>query len=78
LPEELQRRESRLKKIQQAKAELEKQAAEKAEQERAEAEAKLAALASKGPRLAENAEAIATGAVPLLNRPVAPARSGYA
>jgi len=43
LPEELQRRESRLKKIQQAKAELEKEAAEKAEQERAEAEARLAA-----------------------------------
>src|SRR5208282_355524 len=40
---ELSRRESRLKKIQQAKAELEKEAAEKAEQQRAEAEAKLAA-----------------------------------
>ena len=40
LPEELARRESRLKKIQQAKAELEQEAAEKAEQERAEAEAK--------------------------------------
>jgi len=43
LPDELSRRESRLKKIQQAKAELEKEAAEKAEQERVEAEAKLAA-----------------------------------
>jgi transposase len=42
LPEELSWRESRLKKIQQAKAELEKEAVEKAEQERAEAEAKLA------------------------------------
>ena len=43
LPEELRRRESRLKKIQQAKAELEREARAKAEQERAEAEAKLAA-----------------------------------
>ncbi len=43
LPEELRRRESRLKKIQQAKAELEQEAREKAERERAEAEAKLAA-----------------------------------
>lgn len=42
LPEELRRRESRLKKIQQAKAELEQEARERAEQERAEAEAKLA------------------------------------
>jgi hypothetical protein len=42
LPEELARRESRLKKIAQAKAELEQEAREKAEQERAEAEAKLA------------------------------------
>ena len=42
LPEELARRESRLKKIQQAKAELEQEAREKAEHERAEAEAKLA------------------------------------
>jgi transposase len=47
LPEELARRESRLKKIQQAKAELEKEAQEKAEQERAEAEAKLAARKEK-------------------------------
>src|ERR1700722_16460756 len=39
----LSRRDSRLKKIQQAKAELEKEAAEKAEQQRAEAEAKRAA-----------------------------------
>lgn len=43
LPEELARGESRLKKIQQAKAELEQEAREKAEQQRAEAEAKLAA-----------------------------------
>lgn len=43
LPEELARRESRLKKIQQAKAQLEQEAREKAEQERAEAEAKRAA-----------------------------------
>jgi transposase len=43
LPDELSRRDSRLKKIQQAKAELEKEAAEKAEQQRAEAEAKRAA-----------------------------------
>lgn len=42
LPEELRRRESRLKKIQQAKTELEQEAREKAERERAEAEAKLA------------------------------------
>jgi transposase len=47
LPEELQRRESRLKKIRQAKAELEKEAAEKAEQERTEAEARLAARKEK-------------------------------
>jgi len=42
LPEELARRESRLKKIAQAKAECEQEAREKAERERAEAEAKLA------------------------------------
>ena len=42
LPEELARRESRLKKIAQAKAELEQEARQKAERERAEAEAKLA------------------------------------
>ena len=42
LPAELARRESRLKKIAQAKAELEQEAREKAEQERAAAEAKLA------------------------------------
>jgi transposase len=47
LPEELQRRESRLKKIQQAKAELEKEAGEKAAQERAAAAAKLAARQEK-------------------------------
>ncbi|HEV2487492.1 MAG TPA: IS1182 family transposase [Terracidiphilus sp.] len=43
LPEELARRESRLKKIAQAKAELEQEARERVEQERAEAEEKLAA-----------------------------------
>jgi len=43
LPAELARRESRLKKIAAAKAELEQEAREKAEQERAEVEAKLAA-----------------------------------
>src|SRR2546425_4989071 len=43
LPEELARRESRLKKIQQAKAELEAEARQKAEQEKAAAEAKIAA-----------------------------------
>jgi transposase len=42
LPEELARRASRLKKIAQAKAELEQEARERAERERAEAEAKLA------------------------------------
>ena len=43
LPEELARRESRLKKIRQAKAELEAEARQEAEQEKAIAEAKLAA-----------------------------------
>jgi transposase len=43
LPDELARRESRLQKIVQAKAELEREAREKAERERAQAEAKLAA-----------------------------------
>jgi transposase len=43
LPEELARRESRLKKIQQAKADLEAEAKQKAEQEKAAAEAKIAA-----------------------------------
>jgi hypothetical protein len=38
----------------------------------------LAALAAKRPRLAENAEALATGAVPLFNRLGAAARPGYA
>jgi hypothetical protein len=42
LPEELARRESRLKKIRAAKAELEQEAKEKAERQRAEAEAKIA------------------------------------
>jgi septal ring factor EnvC (AmiA/AmiB activator) len=43
LPDELSRRDSRLKKIQQAKAGLEKEVEEKAEQHRAEAEAERAA-----------------------------------
>lgn len=42
LPEELARRESRLRKIREAKAALEKEAKEKAERQRAEAEAKIA------------------------------------
>jgi hypothetical protein len=42
LPEELARRESRLKKIWAAKAELEQEAKEKAERQRAEAEARIA------------------------------------
>ena len=42
LPEELARRESRLKKIRAAKADLEQEAKEKAERQRAEAEAKIA------------------------------------
>lgn len=47
LPDELQRRESRLKKIQQAKAELEQEAREKAEQAHAAAEAKQATRQEK-------------------------------
>ena len=43
LPQELARRESRLKKIRQAKAELEAEAKQKAEQEKAAAEARIAA-----------------------------------
>src|SRR5213594_246253 len=43
LPRELARRESRLKKIQQAKAELEAEAKQQAEQEKAAAEARIAA-----------------------------------
>src|SRR5207249_3952369 len=43
LPKELARRESRLKKIQEAKAALEAEARQKAEQEKAVAEAKIAA-----------------------------------
>lgn len=42
LPEELARRESRLKKIRAAKAELEQEAKEKAERQRAEAETRIA------------------------------------
>jgi transposase len=42
LPEELARRESRLKKIRAAKLELEREAKEKAERQRAEAEARIA------------------------------------
>jgi peptidoglycan hydrolase CwlO-like protein len=48
LPEELARRESRLKKIAQAKAEPEQDAREMSEQARAEAEAKLAARRGEG------------------------------
>jgi transposase len=47
LPDELSRREGRLKKIQQAKAELEQEAREKAEQARAAAQAKQAARQQK-------------------------------
>lgn len=43
LPKELARRESRLKKIQEAKAELEAEARQKAEQEKADVEARIAA-----------------------------------
>lgn len=43
LPQELARRESRLKKIQQAKAELEAEAKQRAEQDKAAAEARIAA-----------------------------------
>ena len=43
LPKELARQETRLKKIQQAKAELETEARQRAEQEKAEAEARIAA-----------------------------------
>ena len=65
LPEELARRESRLKKIQQAKAELEQEAAEKAEQERAEAEAKLAARKEKEEKTGKKPR----GRVPLVPSP---------
>jgi transposase len=47
LPEELQRRESRLRKIREARAALEDEAREKAEQERLEVERKLAARAEQ-------------------------------
>jgi transposase len=50
LPEELQRRESRLQKIRAAKAALEAEAREKAEQERAEVEQKLAERAEEEQR----------------------------
>jgi transposase len=50
LPEELARRESRLKKIKDAKAALEREAKEKAEQERAEAETKIAERREKEER----------------------------
>jgi transposase len=50
LPDELQRRASRLKKIQAAKAALEAEARKKAEQERAEAEQKLAEREEQGRR----------------------------
>jgi transposase len=54
LPEELARRESRLKKIQEAKAELEKEAAERAERERTEAEARIAARREEEARTGKN------------------------
>src|SRR3974377_103059 len=47
LPEELRRRESRLKKIREAKAALEKEAKERAEKEATEAKAKLEERAAK-------------------------------
>jgi transposase len=50
LPDELQRRESRLKRIQEAKAALEKAARDKSEQERAETEQKLAERAEQEQR----------------------------
>lgn len=50
LPEELQRRESRLKKLQEAKAAVEKAAREQAEQERSETEQKLAERAEEEQR----------------------------
>ena len=55
LPEELARRESRLKKIAQAKAELEQEARERAGQERAAAEAKLAARRDEEKRTGKKA-----------------------
>ena len=55
LPAELARRESRLKKIAAAKAELEQEAREKAERERAEAEAKLAARREEEERTGKKA-----------------------
>lgn len=55
LPAELARRESRLKKIAQAKAELEQEAREKAEQQRAEAEARLAARREEEERTVKKA-----------------------
>jgi len=62
--DELSRRESRLKKIQQAKAELEKEAEEKAEQERAAAEAKLAARKKRKRRQVRSSVARATSPEP--------------
>lgn len=55
LPQELQRRETRLRKIQQAKAELEQEAREKAEQERIAAEAKVAARREEEARTGKKA-----------------------
>jgi transposase len=54
LPAELARRESRLKKIAAAKAELEQEAREKAEQERVEVEARLAARREEEQRTGKN------------------------
>src|SRR3974390_3413400 len=55
LPQELQRRETRLRKIQQAKAELEQEAREKASQERMAAEAKVAARREEEARTCKKA-----------------------
>jgi transposase len=63
LPEELSRRESRLAKIQAAKAELEAEAKGKAEQQKSEAEAKMAARCEQEAR---------TGKKPGGRDPVAP------
>lgn len=55
LPAELARRESRLKKIREAKAELEREAKEKAERARVEAEAKIAERREKEERTGKKA-----------------------
>ena len=55
IPKDLRRREDRLKKLEQAKAELEQEAREKAEQKRIEAEAKLAARREEEQRTGKKA-----------------------